>query len=166
MATFKFYKIGEANAEITRLEGEVTRLEVELNSANSNANEIAADAQATQKEFDEAKTELAAVKQRATPDADQAEKVKMLTEENEKLKTELKALQDTINSPDGEIETRSAAKAQHIAAGQGIPPLRQNADKSANKGDLAAQLAAITDPIQRTLFFRKNKAEIRSARLS
>lgn len=70
----------------------------------------------------------------------------------------------TIDKPEGEIEKRASAKATEIAASMGVKPINGELEKpTVDPADISAQLAAITDPVQRTEFFRKNEKAIKSA---
>lgn len=156
MPKFKFWDIGEANGEITRLETELARVSGELATATTNAKQVQAAAEGLQVAIKQLNSDLATAKQTVgTLQAFVAEK-----------DAALKSLNDKLADPKGEIEARASAKALEIAAAQGAAPISAGRAEGPAGGDaLSAQLDAITDPTQRTLFFRKNQAAIKAENL-
>ncbi len=80
-----------------------------------------------------------------------------VTVERDALTAQLAALTATIEKPEV-IEARVAMQVAQRLADAGIDPIRR--DTPAPEGDLSAELAAITDPMERTRFYRANKAAI------
>lgn len=144
---WKFFNIGKANEEITRLENEVAKrdetiksLEAEKKSLAENDNDVAKAAADIQGQLDQANTNI-----------------KALEKERDQLKVDL----DKANaSTDG----KAAKKALEITGAQGQPPISTGAPGTPGGSDaIEKQLDAITDPTERTIFYRKHKAEIRAA---
>lgn len=78
-------------------------------------------------------------------------------------------IQASLTKVEGEVQTlKETAKSaeqrgQEIAASFGVTAGKKPADAQTGGGQtMAEQLAAITDPNQRTEFYRKNKAAIRA----
>jgi hypothetical protein len=123
MATYKFYAIKDANAEIERLGQEVARLTAEAGKVSENSaivDGLKADLAARDGEITTLKNEL-------------TEKVSALAaavKSNEEAAAETNRLAGLIESPDSEIERRASMKALEIAAGQGaaVVPVKANTE--------------------------------------
>lgn len=71
--------------------------------------------------------------------------------------------QAALLAKDAEVEKRAHLRANEIARAQGVAPVRDAATDTRSSGDIAAQLGAITDPVQRAHFVKDNLAAIRAA---
>lgn len=124
---FKFFNIGKANAEITRLEQENQKLQSDLKAAQENSVAIEKRAEELQGEATKKDSDLKAANEQVTKLTSElsakAEEVKSKETELTKVKGELKTAQDTIAEPSGQIQTAAAAKAAQITAAQGQPPV-------------------------------------------
>lgn len=79
------------------------------------------------------------------------------------LKGEVKAKQEIIDKPDGEIQRQANIKAQSIVASSGHVAAKEekkNGDSKNGGQTLSEQFAAITDPQKRTAFWREHGADI------
>lgn len=121
MAEFKFFNIGKANAEITRLETELAGVRAELATAKENATAIEASAEGAQAELTQAKADLVTAK------ASIASLNGTITAKDTELagvKAELKTANEKIAAPAGTIQQAAAVKAAEITAAQGQPPVK------------------------------------------
>lgn len=126
---FKFFNIGKANEEITRLEGEVARLTTEAQTATENANAVAAAAEQCKTDLTAAQTEITTLKANLVQKDSDLATVASVTEENKTLKA-------TIADPKGEIANRAA----ELARAQGVPApiaIAQTPNPSGNPDKLA-----------------------------
>jgi len=138
----KIFNIGKANAELERIQKELEEAKAENQSLKENASAIEKAAEAEKARADKAEADAKESQSRAESAA------KLLQDQAAKLadfEAKLKAANDTISNPAGEIETRAAAKAQAIMASLGVPPVAAGAQPnlSGNKfGELVkAQMA-------------------------
>ena len=77
------------------------------------------------------------------------------------VESHAKALADK----EAEVESRAAQRAAEIVASQGVPPIA--IVPSGPSGGLTEQLEAITDPVKRAQFIKRNSAQLlREASLS
>ncbi len=149
MANFKFFNIGKANEEITRLETELATAQAALATSTENASAVEANAEtlkAKVAELETASTSVAA-----------------LTSENQKLSTDLAAANAKLANPGEQITIKASQEALKITQAQGQPPIAATASASGAGGDILAQHAAIKDPAQKMAFYRKNKTAFDSA---
>jgi hypothetical protein len=97
--------------------------------------------------------------------ADQAT-IAALTAERDRARAEASANANAAQELATERETREATIAAQVTArlaAAGTDPIARDPGASAANGDILAQLAAITDPREHVLFYRKNKAAIDAA---
>lgn len=114
MATFKFFNIGKANAEIERLEAELTKSQAETKAAKDNAAEVETAAEATSAELTKVRIDLkAAQDQVAAKDAEVA-----------KVSAELKDAKEKLANPSAQVKEIASHKAAEITAAQGQPPVK------------------------------------------
>lgn len=96
----------------------------------------------------------------------QASLATQLTERDATIATLTQAktdLEATLANPESEIEKRASAKALAITAKLGVAPVKEETTTTpgnAPANNLAEQFAAITDPAERTAFYRANKTEL------
>ena len=107
---FRFFKIGEANAEIARLEAELSALK---SGQSDNDSEIAKQAEAIKADRDSIKAQL---------DAEKALNIKAV-ETIASKDSEIAALKQAQADFDKKVEAMASAKAQQISASQGVPPV-------------------------------------------
>lgn len=148
MANFKFFNIGKANEEITRLEGEVTKAQADAKAATENAAEVEKAAETATADLSQARADLATAKTSITS----------LTSRAEKAEADLKTANEKIANPSEEIKNRASKEALKITGAQGQPPLESKPGAETQNGDILAQYAAIKDSTEKTVFYRKNKA--------
>ncbi len=167
LMAYKFLFIGKANAEIERLTAENAKLTTERDEAKTAL-------EANQSELATQCEDLQGQVTTATAAADAAKaKVTALEGELASTKAELQAAKDRIANPPAEIVKIASAKAAEITQAQGQPPIAAalpgtvTGGTAASSGaDLVAQMNAIKDPTERTIFFRKNKAAFMAADLA
>jgi peptidoglycan hydrolase CwlO-like protein len=161
---YKFLFIGKANAEIERLTAENSKLTAERDEAKSaleaNHGELA-------KQCEELQGQVTTQTLAAT---EASAKVTALEGELAGVKTELAAARDKLANPSAEIVKIASAKAAAITGAQGQPPLAvvpsgtPAGGAAASSGeDLIAQMNAIPNPSERTMFFRQHRAAILAA---
>ena len=148
MATFKFFNIGKANEEITRLEAENAQCKADLKTANDNSEQIATAAQSNAELLAKCQTDLAAA----------TTSIATITARAEKAESDLKVANEKLANPSEQIKQAAARKAQEITASQGQPPVKAETGAGPAAGDIVAQHAAIKDPVAKLQFYRKNKA--------
>lgn len=148
MATFKFFNIGKANEEITRLEAENATLKEDAKNASENAAAIATNAEGVTTELTQLKADHATAKT----------SISSLTARAEKAETELKAANEKLANPSVQIKEVASRKALEITQAQGQPPVTPSTSSTTQTGDPVAQFNAIKDPVARTEWYRKNKA--------
>lgn len=131
-ASFKFFKIGEANSEIDRLTAENATLQGRITALEANPGEVVANVEKTLAEKD---AEIA--KHRADVDR--------LSKENEAHAAKLKETAAKIEGIDAEIDKRASAKALVITAAQGQPPLKGSGSQNpaANKTAIDPKLTGL-----------------------
>jgi uncharacterized phage infection (PIP) family protein YhgE len=110
---FKFFNIGKANEEVSRLEGEVTRITSDLATANANAEAISTEAEKLKSDLTAANAKIAELNQTASDLATAKLSIQSLTHERDELAAK-------IADPKGEIAAQAAKAALSIAAGQGV----------------------------------------------
>lgn len=148
MATYRFYKIAEANAEIAKLEAKVTSLEAETKTATENVEAIAGPAQESANKLVQVEADLSTAKA----------SISSLTARAEKAETDLKAANEKLANPSAQIKEVASRKALEITQAQGQPPVTPSTSSTTQTGDPVAQREAIKDPVARTEWYRKNKA--------
>lgn len=155
MATFKFFNIGKANEEITRLEAELATAKAEAKTATDNADEVVKNAEAVATELAQVKSDLATAKTT----------ISSLTARAETAETEAKEAKAKIANPSEQIKNRASQEALNITASQGQPPVAAGSatEQPGGSADILAQYAAIKDPAAKTAWYRKNKQAYDSA---
>lgn len=141
----KFFNVLKANAEIARLESELTAAQAKLSELAASEPEAL---KALQAELTESASKLTASEAELST-------VKASLASIQAERDELKSKQATV---DEQVEKQASAKAAEITASQGVPPVPSKPEASA--GDLAAQLALISDPVKRADFIRKNRSAL------
>jgi predicted nucleic acid-binding Zn-ribbon protein len=121
---FKFFGLGKANAEITRLETELSTAQAkiaQLESATADVSaEVVAEAERIQKELTAAQASVSALN---TEKAQLASRVTVLETEATTFKAKEAAMETTI-------EQRASAKARDIVAAQGAAPVSGKTDST------------------------------------
>lgn len=106
---YRWFKIGEANAEIERLETELSNATIKLQEVASNDSDIANQAAALQKENESLKKQIEELNAQVSSSKSEADKAKADFADKEKGMA-------------GEIEKQAALKAASINANLGVPP--------------------------------------------
>jgi hypothetical protein len=127
MANFRFFNIGQANAEIDRLEAEALKLKQDF--ATASQDETAKLAQIN--------ADLVTARQTIAT-----------------LTTQLDAANQTIK--DREAASSPSAQALAIVAAQGVPPVPQNPGSSKSTEELWNEFRAISDPRERARFYQSH----------
>ncbi len=143
-----FFNIVKANAEITRLTSALADAEAKNKELLESQPEALKLAEASLAESETALTASAAALTKAQTD--------LATAISERDAAKAKAA-----GVDDEVKTKAAQAAAAIVAAQGAKAIEASAD--ASKGDIVAELNAITDPAQRTAFVQKNRAALFAA---
>lgn len=124
MAAFKFFNIGKANEEITRLESRVAELTTENESLKQNGPAVEAAAETLQSDLDSTKSKLAQVES----DLSTAKQtISTLTAAKEKAEADLSAASAKLANPGVQIDEAASAKAAAITASIGVPPVAATA---------------------------------------
>ncbi|HWN95015.1 MAG TPA: hypothetical protein VNT99_08280 [Methylomirabilota bacterium] len=113
MATFKFFNIGKANEEISRLETENARITAD--ALTSTQNSAAVEERATQLSHD-----LATATQSI---GSLSAQVTTLNQSVTDITADRDALAAKLANPSAQIVALAAVKAGEVAAAQGIPPI-------------------------------------------
>lgn len=131
-APFRFYKIGEANAEIERLTAENISLNGRISAMESNPGEAVANAE---KAIAEKDAEISRVKSESD----------RLAKQISDNASDLKTANDKLAAMPAEIENAASLKAKEIAAAQGIPPVKDTppANPKANSAKIDPTLKGI-----------------------
>lgn len=141
-------------------------IEQELIKAQSELVKTSQDLSAAADELAAQSTELTNTRQTVTTlttERDMARsEVARLTGELEKSKADHSA---ALEAKEKDVERRAHAKAGEIARQQGVHAVTEEKPGAARAAgtDLVAQLDGITDPVERTKFYRANKAAIDAA---
>lgn len=114
MASYKFFSVGKANAEIERLEVELAKSQSEAKEASDNASEVVTAAEASQATWKQASADLETSKT----------SISSLTARAEKAEAALKVATEQLASPPAQIQTAAALKAAEITSAQGQPPIK------------------------------------------
>lgn len=145
---WKFLNIGKANAEIERLEGELAKAKAVSQPDPASAEKITS----VEKRIDDLASSIATL-------GDQVSTLEQTaTATSDKFTVEIARIDKALVDVTAEkIGSRIAAE---ITARQGQSPLNLGGGKSGNNGqnDLLEQYNSITDPTQKTEWYRKNKA--------
>lgn len=120
MANFKFFNIGQANAEIERLDTENKRLAGELAGTQENAKAVEASATEAQSKIKQAEADVTTARQTISSMTSQIATAQADLAKAAKERDDAKAI---IEKPDGEIARRASVKAAEITAAQGQPPI-------------------------------------------
>lgn len=128
----------------------------------------------------QAQTDLAEARQKLTQaESDLAaarQTISTVTSERDQARTELATTQTevtTLKSQNAELQAKVdkipaqvAARANQIAAKQGVPPVKEEeaADPRTGTKTVLDQVNTITDPVQRAKFIREHRAELAAAR--
>lgn len=151
-----------------------TKLLATLNEHSQRETALKADLQAAQEMLDENANRTAAMAddiKSAQEKLFQADKdLKASHERGQQSANDLQTARQTIQSLEAQVETlqkqikSSEVKAAEICASVGVDPLRISPDakNGETQEDLMTQFRAITDPAQRTAFYRKHKNELLS----
>lgn len=151
---WKFFHIGKANEEITRLETEVASRDRKISDLEGQLKAVAEGEGAVAAAATDLQTKL---------DAAQAQ-IKALEAERDQLKKDLAASQQNLEAEKASVEKKAAAKALEITGRQGQVPIKVDGQGAAtDTGDLESKIKATDDPYERTRIFRKHRAAIISA---
>jgi chromosome segregation ATPase len=138
---WKIFNIGKANEEITRLETNI-----------ANLNKRIAELEAEQKAAADNDSDVAKVAAEATTQLDAATaRIIALEKERDQLKLDVKAAEESADK-------KAATKALEITGAQGQVPITQSGNAGQADGtNLIEQYNKITDPREKTVFYRKHK---------
>lgn len=151
---FKFFNIGKANEEISRLETALAALQAERDAAQGNLTQLEQQAQADRTALASAQTSLSsALASVETLNTHLTAKNAELSSATEKHKTDLAALEASV-------ETRASAKAATIVEGLGLKvpitlPKPGSPGASGSLDEVRAEMAAEKDPFKRAQLARK-----------
>lgn len=146
---YRWFKIGEANAEIERLEKALLSAEGKISAAESNDSEIAEQATALRKDRDALKSENDLLKGQ----------ISTLTTERDTARAEAKTAKDNADKAtsdfEGKVKAEAAKVAVDIVASQGVkqplkaePADNPGAAKPSSPMNSAARINAFKQQIQ------------------
>lgn len=146
---FKFLKIGNANAEIDRLNAELAKVTKERDDAiaatSENSSEVVKEAEKLQGELTTAQASIATL----TSERDAA--VSQIAGKD----AEIKALNEKLAAKDGEVQIKVAQQVQNVQASLGAPPIPAPATKTGNTNGavpltgMAKVLASIREDLKK-----------------
>jgi chromosome segregation ATPase len=134
MPAFKFFNIGRANEEITRLETELATERDNNKTIVVEAEKASADLAAAQSKVTELESKLSLTASELTAAKTSADE---LTKERDALKA-------TIDKPDGEIEKRASMKALELAQKQGTAAILLKPETTTSSDDELARIKGLT----------------------
>ena len=132
MAAFRFFNIGKANEEITRLESRIQELEAENTQLKDNGPAVEAEAEKVRGELADAQSKLA----KADADLKAAQgDVTKLTAERDQAKKDLEAANAKLANPGEQVKKAASEQAAAIVQQIGVPPVptTPNANPAATK---------------------------------
>lgn len=145
MPNFKFFNIGKANEEVTRLESELSTAQAALTTANENASAIEKNAETVSTELAQVKADLVTAKA----------SISTLTARAEKADADLKVANEKIANPSEEVKILASKEALKITAAQGQPPIsaEKTTDLRGEKTMSRSEFKAMK-PAEATAFFK------------